>query len=301
MIYNIRHITSYRYQTPVGFSRCTLRQSPRSCSGQVVHSHRCVVTPAPAVQTTRVDYFGNQVTSIIVDTAHKDLQIVMSTSVDVDRASPPHAALTPTWRQIKRAIVRTKSLTPNSPAHFVYPSPMIPIVSAITSYGLESFAADRPILESAIELMNRIRADFLYDPEATDISTPLHESFEGRAGVCQDFAHIMIAALRGLGIPSAYVSGYIRTIPPPGKPRLEGADASHAWVSVWCGDEFGWLDLDPTNALQIGNDHIVLAVGRDYGDVSPLDGVIVGSGVQELSVSVDVAPQIAQEARSRRA
>ena len=129
------------------------------------------------------------------------------------------------------------------------------------------------------------------------MSTPLVEAFEKRRGVCQDFAHIMIAGLRGLGLPAAYVSGYIRTVPPPGKPRLEGADATHAWVSVWCGEAAGWIDLDPTNNLQVGNDHIALAIGRDYSDVSPIDGVIVGSGKQELKVSVDVTPKAAGSAR----
>jgi transglutaminase-like putative cysteine protease len=138
--------------------------------------------------------------------------------------------------------------------------------------------------------MTRIKSDFRYDPTATAVSTPLTEAFTKRGGVCQDFAHIMIAGLRGLGIPARYVSGYIRTIPPPGKPRLEGADASHAWVSVWCGVEFGWLDLDPTNGIHVGNDHIVVAIGRDYADVSPIDGMIHGSGGQKLVVTVDVIP-----------
>jgi transglutaminase-like putative cysteine protease len=146
------------------------------------------------------------------------------------------------------------------------------------------------VVEAAAELMTRIRDDFKYDPKATAVSTPLSDAFDKRGGVCQDFAHIMIAGLRGLGLPAVYVSGYIRTLPPPGKPRLVGADASHAWVSLWCGDMFGWLDFDPTNAVLAGNDHIVIARGRDYADVSPIDGVILASGNQELSVSVDVAP-----------
>ena len=138
--------------------------------------------------------------------------------------------------------------------------------------------------------MQRIRRDFRYDPKATLISTPLAEAFEARGGVCQDFAHIMIAGLRGLGLPACYVSGYIRTIPPEGEERLEGADASHAWVRVWCGEQAGWLGLDPTNALQVNDDFIEVAVGRDYSDVAPLDGVILISGKQTLKVSVDVKP-----------
>jgi transglutaminase-like putative cysteine protease len=151
-----------------------------------------------------------------------------------------------------------------------------------------SFAPGKGIVVGAVDLMHRIRNDFKYDPKATVISTPLKEVFEKRHGVCQDFAHVMIAGLRGLGLPAAYVSGYLRTIPPPGKPRLQGADATHAWVSVWCGDEIGWVGFDPTNDLLVENDHIILAVGRDFSDVSPVDGIIVGSRKQKLAVAVDV-------------
>jgi transglutaminase-like putative cysteine protease len=136
--------------------------------------------------------------------------------------------------------------------------------------------------------MHRIRTQFKYDPKATVISTPLREVFDKRHGVCQDFAHVMIAGLRGLGLPAAYVSGYLRTIPPPGKPRLQGADATHALVSLWCGGELGWIGLDPTNDMLIENDHIILGVGRDFSDVSPVDGIIVGSRKQKLNVAVDV-------------
>jgi transglutaminase-like putative cysteine protease len=138
--------------------------------------------------------------------------------------------------------------------------------------------------------VRRTRHEFRYDPKATAISTPLAEVFGKRHGVCQDFAHVMIAGLRGIGLPAAYVSGYIRTIPPPGQPRLQGADATHAWVSVWCGDDLGWVGFDPTNDLMVANDHIVLAMGRDFADVSPVDGVIVGSRQQKLRVEVDVMP-----------
>lgn len=290
MIYDIRHITTYRYQTPVAFTRCTLRLFPRAGRGQVVQSARIDVTPSPTLNTTRTDFFGNQVSSITIEAPHKDLEITVRARVEVDRQAPPHAALTPGWEQVKRAVTRSQSLAPVAPVHFVFDSALIPLLPEISAYARQSFAPGRPILEAASHLMHRMRKDFAYDPQATEISTPIRDAFARRAGVCQDFAHIMIAGLRGVGLPAAYVSGYIRTIPPPGKPRLEGADASHAWVSVWCGEEFGWFDLDPTNALEIGNDHIVLAVGRDYADVSPIDGVIVSSGDQNLTVSVDVAP-----------
>ena len=160
----------------------------------------------------------------------------------------------------------------------------------VTAYAAASFPQGHGILVSAVDLMHRIRREFKYDPKATVISTPLREVFEKRHGVCQDFAHVMIAGLRGLGLPAAYVSGYLRTIPPPGKPRLQGADATHAWVSAWCGAELGWIGFDPTNDLLIENDHIILAVGRDFSDVSPVDGIIVGSRNQKLGVAVDVIP-----------
>ena len=185
----------------------------------------------------------------------------------------------------------SRSLAQDSPAHFLYASRQVALNGDATAWCRESFAQNRPVLEAAVELMGRIRRDFKYEKDATEVTTTVAEAFASRKGVCQDFAHVMIAGLRGLGLPAAYVSGYIRTIPPPGKPRLEGADASHAWVSVWCGPEFGWLGLDPTNDQMIGDDHVVVARGRDYADVSPIDGVFVGSGDHELSVSVDVKPE----------
>jgi transglutaminase-like putative cysteine protease len=180
------------------------------------------------------------------------------------------------------------SLGPASPIGYVFASPLVPVQQPVTLYAALSFPPARGILAGAVDLMHRIRTEFKYDPKATVISTPLNEVFEKRHGVCQDFAHVMIAGLRGLGLPAAYVSGYLRTIPPPGKPRLQGADATHAWVSLWCGEEIGWIGFDPTNDILVENDHIVLAVGRDFSDVSPVDGIIVGSRRQKLAVAVDV-------------
>jgi transglutaminase-like putative cysteine protease len=180
------------------------------------------------------------------------------------------------------------SLGPASPIGYVFASPLVPVQQPVTQYAAASFPPGSGILAGAVDLMHRIRTEFKYDPKATVISTPLNEVFEKRHGVCQDFAHVMIAGLRGLGLPAAYVSGYLRTIPPPGKPRLQGADATHAWVSLWCGEGLGWIGFDPTNDILIENDHIVLAIGRDFSDVSPVDGIIVGSRKQKLAVAVDV-------------
>jgi transglutaminase-like putative cysteine protease len=218
------------------------------------------------------------------------LRIAALAQVDVERPQLPAPGLTPAWESVRREAAAAHTLDRNSPVHRLYPSRRVPLYAPATDYARESFPPGRPILEGAVDLMTRIKADFAYDPTATAVSTPLAEAFTKRGGVCQDFAHIMIAGLRGLGLPAGYVSGYIRTIPPPGQKRLEGADSSHAWVSVWCGLEFGWLDLDPTNAIMVGDDHIVIATGRDYADVSPIDGVFTGSGNHKLTVSVDVVP-----------
>ena len=290
MIYDIRHVTTYRYDAPVSAARCTLRLLPSDDEGQRVFDSGLEVAPLPVSAIERTDFFGTRVTNVTIAAAHRELRITALSRVEVERRPAPAGELTKAWEEVRRAASSSNGLGPKAPAHYLYPSRLVPIHAPATAYAKESFAAGRPVVEAAGELMTRIRSDFKYDPKATAVSTPLSEAFESRGGVCQDFAHIMIAGLRGLGLPAAYVSGYIRTIPPPGKPRLVGADASHAWVSLWCGEAFGWLDFDPTNALMAGNDHIVIARGRDYADVSPIDGVILASGNQTLSVSVDVAP-----------
>ncbi len=290
MIYDIRHVTTYHYDAPVASARCTLRLLPHVQMGQDVLDSGLDVSPPPAETAERLDYFGNRITTVRIASTHQELRVAALSRVKIERPEPPAAALTPTWEQISQDALSATSLDAHSPVHGLYPSRLIPIYAPATAYAQKSFTPLRPVLEAAIDLMNRIKSDFKYDPAATAVTTPLAEAFESRGGVCQDFAHIMIAGLRGLGIPARYVSGYIRTITAPGQKRLEGADASHAWISVWCGPQFGWLDLDPTNALQIGDDHIVVCIGRDYADVSPIDGVILASGAQRLTVSVDVIP-----------
>ena len=290
MIYDIRHVTTYHYDAPVASARCTLRLLPHVQIGQEVLDSGLDVSPPPAETSERLDYFGNRITTVRIASTHQELRVAALSRVKVERPEPPAAALTPIWEQIGQDALGATSLDAQSPVHGLHPSRLIPIYEPATAYAQKSFTPQRPVLEAAIELMNRIKSDFKYDPAATAVTTPLAEAFDARGGVCQDFAHIMIAGLRGLGIPARYVSGYIRTITAPGQKRLEGADASHAWASVWCGPQFGWLDLDPTNALQVGDDHIVVCIGRDYADVSPIDGVILASGAQRLTVSVDVIP-----------
>lgn len=291
MIYDIRHLTTYKYESPVSFAHCALRLLPIDSPGQALLASRLSIDPDPVEMDERICFFGNRVTSITLDKPHRELKIDARSSVDVDRAAAPDAEGSEPWEEVRDAAFSASSLTSGSPSHFLHPSRFVPRFQPAAEYARTSFGPGRSALAGAMEFMRRIRADFRYDPRATVVSTPLSEAFEKRRGVCQDFAHIMIAGLRGLGLPAAYVSGYLRTIPPPGKPRLEGADATHAWVSTWCGHDVGWVGLDPTNALIMGNDHIVLARGRDYADISPVAGIILGSGDQEIDVKVDVVPR----------
>ena len=288
MIYDIRHVTTYAYESPVSFARCSLRLEPRSGDGQQLVSHTVDIRPRPAERTVRRDFFGTHTESVLIETAHRNLRIDSRSRVSVSRQVRERDAPSPSWESVRDVAFEATSLGPTSPVGYVFASSLVPVQAPVTVYAAASFPPDGSILTGAVDLMHRIRNDFKYDPKATVISTPLKEVFEKRHGVCQDFAHVMIAGLRGLGLPAAYVSGYLRTIPPVGQPRLQGADATHAWVSVWCGADIGWVGFDPTNDLLVGNDHIILAVGRDFSDVSPVDGIIVGSRKQRLAVAVDV-------------
>lgn len=300
MIYGLRHRTTYTYEEPVTFARCVLRLTPQSSATQTVLRSTVAVTPRPSSSQEGTGPFGEKTLTVVIDRPHQELVIEGRSRVDVHVPPVPDPAASLAWEQLRGEAYENRALGPDGPASYLYPTRRTPVAPAITDYARQSFAAGRPIIEAAAELMTRMHADFVYDPEATTVSTPALEAFTARHGVCQDFAHIMISGLRGLGLPAAYVSGYLRTIPPPGRPRLEGADATHAWVSLWCGDEAGWIGFDPTNAILAENDHIVLAVGRDYSDVAPIDGIILAPGVQTLKVEVDVAPEIPSDAAPQR-
>jgi transglutaminase-like putative cysteine protease len=288
VIYDIRHVTTYAYESPVSFARCSLRLEPRDGGGQQLLSHAIEIRPRPSERASRRDFFGTLTESIVIETAHRHLRIDSRSRVSVSRRAPGRTTPSPAWETIRDLAFEATSLGPSSPIGYVFASALVPVQQPVTAYAAASFPPGMGALVGAVDLMHRIRSEFRYDPKATVISTPLYEVFENRHGVCQDFAHVMIAGLRGLGLPAAYVSGYLRTIPSPGRPRLQGADATHAWVSLWCGDELGWVGFDPTNDLLVENDHIVLAIGRDFADVSPVDGIIVGSPKQKLGVAVDV-------------
>lgn len=288
MIYEITHVTRYVYDAVVEFTTGVLRLAPRSGDGQEIERFGIVTDPVSQPPTERLDPFGNRVLNLRIEKPHRQLSIVASSRVRVSRAPAPTRS--PNWESVAAEAIAIKSLDADCPAIALYPSRSVALFDEATAYAQESFTRDRPIFDAALELTQRIRSDFVYDPAATEVTTPAAEAFDRRRGVCQDFAHIMIAAVRGIALPALYVSGYIRTIPPAGRERLAGTDATHAWVSVWCGPALGWRDFDPTNAGSIQNDHIVVARGRDYSDVSPIESMILSSGGHRLKVEVDVIP-----------
>lgn len=290
MIYQVRHLTTYAYEKPVSFARCVLRLKPHEGAGQRLLAHELTVTPRPVRRETHLGQFGETVVTVTIDQPHKELKVLAESQVAVERPGLPSGLVGQPWEQVREESFAAASLDLTSPAHFLYPTAMTPLSAEITDYAAVSFRPGRPLVEAGFDLACRIKTEFAYDPKATDVSTPPGEAFRERAGVCQDFAHIMICGLRGLGLPAAYVSGYLRTIPPPGRPRMQGADATHAWVMLHCGRSLGWVGFDPTNALVVAGDHIILAIGRDYADVAPIGGVLFGSGDQELKVAVDVIP-----------
>jgi transglutaminase-like putative cysteine protease len=300
LIYTLRHLTTYRYARTVRFARCNLRLRPRDGDGQRVLESAVHVTPEPTRRLERRDFFGVDTLTLTLDEPHREFSVEAVSQVTIQRPVPPPPEAGLAWERVREAALALPSLGPDGPAHFQFPSHRVPLVPEVTDYARTSFSPGRSAYGAAVELMHRIRDDFRFDAKATTVSTPLAEAFALRAGVCQDFAHVMIAGLRGLGLPAAYVSGYLRTRPPPGRPRLRGADASHAWVALWCGadhgagegiGEGGWIGLDPTNACVVRDDHIVVARGRDYGDVAPIDGIVASAGAQKLTVEVDVIPE----------
>jgi len=291
VIYDLRHRTTYGYKAEVTFARCVLRLTPRTSASQTLLENLVTVTPPPADSHRRTGPFGEEVLTVVIEAPHTELIIEATSKVDVHVPPLPPLGASLPWEAVRASSFESSGLGTDDPALYLYPTARTPLVPAIIDYARVSFPPGRPVAAAAADLMNRMHADFVYDSEATTVSTPAAKAFEGRRGVCQDFAHVMIAGLRGLGLPAAYVSGYLRTIPPPGKPRLAGADATHAWVTLWCGPEDGWIGFDPTNAVVVQNDHIVLAIGRDYSDVAPIDGILLAPGEQTLKVEVDVVPE----------
>lgn len=289
MTYDITHSTTYNYRDTVSVSHHVVRLTPRQMGHQRCLSHELEIHPRPAIAKSHVDYFGNEVTFLTVEGAHRKLVVTSKGRVAVTRRSSPLPAETPAWESVREACRGTQQGPGLEASEFLFDSPLVKANDDLQDYASVSFCKERPMLEAVLDLTARIHRDFKFDPQATTIATPLEEVFKNRRGVCQDFAQLQIGCLRSLGLPARYVSGYLETDPPAGQVRLAGADASHAWLSVY-GQGLGWLDVDPTNNLLTSNRHITVAWGRDFSDVSPLRGVIVGSGDHTLKVAVDVIP-----------
>ncbi|TPK75348.1 transglutaminase family protein [Mesorhizobium sp. B2-4-15] len=294
MLYDIRLHLHYDYAAAAGGGRHQIRVLPSTISGvQRVIAASLSFAPAPNERSDFSDFFGNNVTSIAFRDAHDALDIRMSARVSVSRPEPG-LDVSPDIGRLRQELAAVRSLAPDAPHHFLSVSGHAGIDAAITSYAQDSVG--NSAAGTAMNLCNRIHRDFTYDGEATTVRTRASDAFRLKRGVCQDFSHIMIAGLRGLGIPAGYVSGFLRTIPPKGKPRLEGADAMHAWVKVWCGRDAGWQEFDPTNGMRASNDHITVGHGRDYSDVAPIVGVLKTTGGQVGEQAVDVIPVALEKA-----
>jgi transglutaminase-like putative cysteine protease len=288
--YKVTHTTEYQYNELTAVCHNLVHLTPRRSARQRCQDFRLEISPEPAHLASRQDYFGNQSSYFSIQQSHQGLSVTASSRVTLAPVEPVEATKSPGWETIRDELPSVRTPEWLDACQYVFESPCVKGSAELAAYAAESFPAGRPVLEAVADLNRRIHADFRYDPQATSVTTPVHEVFRHRHGVCQDFAHAAIGCLRSLGLAARYVSGYLRTVPPPGKPRLVGADASHAWFAVYAGT-FGWVDFDPTNNLLVDTDHITLAWGRDYSDVAPVRGVFVGAGHHAMTVSVDVEPQ----------
>jgi len=286
--FRISHTTTYRYGQPVTLSQHVVHLRPRETPWQTCLSSEISSAPAPSLQTQDTDYFGNPVSYLTLDDDHTLLTVNAVSEVDVRVPALFDPDATLAWEDVHQAVMAGRSDEARDAVQYCFDSPLTGWSRDLPAYALNSFVPGRPILAAAMDLTWRIHEEFRYDPTVTDVTTPVDEVFDLKAGVCQDLAHVQIACMRSLGLPIRYVSGYLLTHPPEGQEKLVGADASHAWVSVFCPGT-GWVDLDPTNNLVVSVEHITSAWGRDYGDVSPISGVITGGGAHTVDVSVDVA------------
>jgi transglutaminase-like putative cysteine protease len=288
MLYDVRLELHYDYDAEARNDRHLIRVTPLSIPGlQRVIAASLSFDPRPVRETSFSDFFTNAVTTIAYRAAHDHLDVRLSARIAVEEVEKLEDS-SPSLEALQLEIFKLWSLAPDSPHHFLGASPRVPLEAAITGYARACADRTTTAMAAAMDLCLTIHKDFAYDTKATKVDTPAIAAFNMKKGVCQDFSHVMIAGLRGIGIPAGYVSGFLRTIPPKGKPRLEGADAMHAWVRVWCGREMGWVEFDPTNAMLAGADHITIGYGRDYADISPIVGVLRTSGDHHAEQSVDV-------------
>jgi len=284
MLLRVVHTTTYFYAETVPICHTEVRLAPRNGRNQTLHEHELTIDPPAGTTTTRDDYFGNAVTMFTIDVPHQTLRIAARSLVEMHDQEAIHPALTPPWENARDIVQRRESDAAFDAFQFVFESPRVILAPEFSAYADPSFPTGRPLLEGALDLCHRIFIDFKYDSDATTVTTPVDEALRARHGVCQDFAHVMIACLRSLGLSARYVSGYLRT----GDDDI-GAHASHAWLSVFC-PGFGWIDLDPTNDVIPSSHHVTLGWGRDYSDVAPVKGVALGGGDQTIEVDVEVTP-----------
>ena len=289
MRYVVWHTTTYSYADPVSICQNQIHLTPRVTPHQTCANFRLEITPKPVIRRPWTDTFGNDVWYISIEEPHRQLRVTGRSVVGITPRDVPAPQTTPAWEQVRDTLATADTADLRMASQFRFESPYIQFLSAAAEYAAPSFSAGRPWLEAVLDLTARIHADFKYSPASTSVATPTRDVLQRRCGVCQDFAHLQITCLRGLGLAARYVSGYLVTEPPPGKPKLVGADASHAWLSVFC-PEFGWIDVDPTNNLIPQQRHVTVGWGRDYGDVCPIQGVFTGGGQHTMSIAVDVAP-----------
>ena len=287
MNFKITHKTKYQYTEPVSLCHNEARLTPRSFFNQTCLDSQLHVTPKPVAYREHVDFFGNRTTYFALETPHTALEVTALSTVRIVTYDNHDNVSTIPWEMVSQQLRTSTDANFIDARQFVLDSPKAPGTTALAQYAKPCFSKDKPLIEAVRDLTARIYAEFDYVPGFTTISTPLSEVLANKKGVCQDFAHLAIGALRSLGLAARYVSGYLETLPPPGKERLVGADASHAWFSVFIPDT-GWVDFDPTNNVMPTDQHITVAWGRDFADATPLKGVIVGSGKHKLNVSVDV-------------
>ena len=292
LLYQIEHFTAYHYSEPVMLSHQQLHLTPRPIERQQVIKHAIAITPEPTLRHEFIDAFGNPLTEVAFESAHTALNIVAYTTVKL-AAARDELDNSPAWESIRDALAYRAAWHPQpailAATQFLFESPHIRVKRSLRAFASDCFIAGRPFVDAAMALMEKIHAEFKFDAKATTITTPVMTFFAHKHGVCQDFTHLMISCLRSTGLAARYVSGYLLTRPAPGKPRRVGADASHAWVSLFV-PELGWIDFDPTNNVMPSLEHITVGWGRDFSDVTPLRGVINGGGEQTLEVKVTVTP-----------
>lgn len=290
MRYEISHETLYRYETPVLHSHQRLHLTPRLIEHQTIAHHALEIEPAPTMRHDSIDAFGNPVVMLEIDREHKTFSVRARSTMVVAARPLPEPSLSSSWEEVADSLAGCAATTCDLDViQFTSPSRLTPTSLETLDFAAQSFTPGRPILEGALDLTHRIFAQFKFDATATDVSTPILQVLRMRRGVCQDFSHLALACLRSLKLPARYVSGYLVTQPPPGHPKLRGADASHAWISVWA-PETGWVDFDPTNGIIPNDEHIAISYGRDYDDINPISGVILGGADHTVSVAVDVDP-----------